>query len=134
MNWTAYLFGEVKSPDTLQVVFRGVVVFISALIILRAGAKRTFGNETSLDKIVLIMLGGMLSRVVAGASAYFPIIAATIAIVVVYTLIAWLSVHKPFTKLITGESKLLFTEGRDIKKNMRQTLTCREDLDEAARL
>ena len=134
MNWSAYLFDEVKSPDTLQVVFRRVLVFLSTLIILRAGAKRTFGNETSLDKIVLIMLGGMLSRIVTGASAYLPVIAATVAIILVYTGIARLSLYEPFTGFFTGTAKTLFANGKADKKNMKRTLSSEADLYEAARL
>lgn len=134
MNWTAYLFEKVESPDTLQMIFRGAIVFIASLVILRAGARRAFGNGTSMDNIVVIILGGILSRVVTGAAAFFPVMGAVITIVILHRVIAWLSLHRSFGKLINRSSKELYAEGKWNKENIKQTLTNREDIEESIRL
>lgn len=134
MNWESYLFEKTEDADTLQMAFRGVIVFITAVIILRAGGKRTFGKGTAIDNIVVIMLGGMLGRVVTGTAAYFPVTAAVIIIMLVYRLLAWLSLFEKSSSIIMGQKTVLFKNGSEIKKAMKKTLTSTEDLREAARL
>jgi uncharacterized membrane protein YcaP (DUF421 family) len=134
MDWKEYLFDKAASPDTIQMVFRAVIVCLTALIILRAGARRTFGNGTSIDNIVVIMLGGMLSRVVTGAAAFFPVTGAVISIVILHRLLSWLSMRSATGKIINGTRKELFANGEWNKKNIKQTLTNEEDLFESLRL
>lgn len=134
MDWKQYLFDEVKNPETLQVAARGVIVFLSALVLLRLGAKRTFGKGNALDNVVVIILGGMLSRVITGAAAYIPVVAATAGILLTERILGWINMYPAFTKIITGKKTLLFQNGKPVSKNMRLTMCASDDLYEASRL
>jgi len=134
MDWKEYLFAEVKDPDTLQVLLRGIIVFLSALIIMRAGPKRMFGKGSAVDNVLVIILGGMLSRVITGAAAYLPVVTATIGIVLTERVVSWLNMYPALTKIISGKRTVLYRNGKFITKNMDQTMACKEDLYEATRL
>ncbi len=134
MDLIHYLFGKAESPDSLQVILRGIITFLTALIIIRVGAKRTFGKGTAVDNIVVIMLGGMLSRVVTGAAAFLPVMTGTIAIVILHRLLSSLSANRTVSGFLTGRAVELYAGGKMNKKNLRITMTSKEDLDEAVRL
>jgi uncharacterized membrane protein YcaP (DUF421 family) len=134
MDIWSYLFAKADAPDSLQMISRGVFTFLSALLIFRIGARRTFGKGTAVDNLVVIMLGGMLSRVVTGAAAYLPVMAATTAIIFLHRFISRLCMRKKISGVIMGTKKELYAEGKYNQQNMRQTMTGTEDLEEAIRL
>lgn len=135
MEWVNQLFGKQDNLSCLQMSARGVIVFISTLVVMRIGSKRTFGKETAVDHVVMILLGGILGRAVVGASAFLPVIASTFTVLLTHRLLAWLCLYSHFLgNLIKGKKKLLFSNGEPLKANMDKTLTTNEDLLEGIRL
>lgn len=128
------LFGEGKELTAVQMVCRAIAVFILTLIFLRLSGRRVLGMHATFDTIISILLGGILSRAVVGSSPFWPCMFACIAILAVYRICGWLSTRSDgFSKLIKGETVLLYKDGKEIKENMDKCMITHEDLMECVR-
>ena len=74
------LFGEGRNLDPLQMGMRSIAVFLIALTLIRLSGRRSFGQRSPFDSVVVILLGATLSRAIVGAS---PFIATAVASVVI---------------------------------------------------
>lgn len=129
MHLIYQLFGSGKDLSILQMTCRTVLVFVIALILIRISGRRSFGLHTPLDNIITIILGAVMSRAIVGASDFLPVIASSIALVLIHRLFAYLTVHHPvFSKLVTGQKILLFKDGNFIQSNMDKAQVCQEDI------
>jgi uncharacterized membrane protein YcaP (DUF421 family) len=81
------------------------------------------------------MLGSVLSRAVVGASPYIPTVAACLVFVLIHWALAWLSQRSDFVgRLVKGERKKLFADGKPLVKNMDRSMISEKDLMESLRL
>jgi uncharacterized membrane protein YcaP (DUF421 family) len=128
------IFGGGKDLTIIQMVLRGIVVFLIALILIRISGRRSFGIRTSLDNIVSITLGAVLSRAVAGSSPFLPVVCSCFAIVLLHRCFCWLLIRSEgFARLTEGSRIILFKNGRFIEENMHKGLVCREDVLQGVR-
>jgi len=134
MNTVLQLFGEGKELTIFQMCNRGVVVFIVALILIRVSGRRSFGQHTALDNIISILLGAVLSRAVAGASPFFPVIACSFVVVMLHRVLCWLAIRNTFiNSLLKGDKIVLFENGKLRKENLKKALVSEEDIMQGIR-
>ena len=55
-----------------QISLRGVIVFVSALVIVRCGDRRFLSQKTAFDAVLGFILASMLARAVNGTAALIP--------------------------------------------------------------
>lgn len=135
MDAINYLFGDGPDLNTLQMCMRAFITFIILLMLIRFAGKRTFAKRSPFDTIVSIMLGAIVARGVVGASPYIPTLAASIVIVCIHRLLAWLTVkNKKFEMLIKGAYIKLYQDGALIGNNLEKTGMSENDLHESLRL
>ena len=135
MESIQFLFGLSANLTILQMLARGIVVFILALIILRIAGKKTFGKQSVADNVIMIMLGALLSRAITASSPFLPVIVTSFAIVVFHRSLAWVSLHNPaLASLIKSDTVSLFKAGKENMDNMNKNLISKEDLMEGVRL
>jgi len=128
------IFGEGHDLNSLQMSCRAVVIFLSALILIRISGRRSFGVRTALDNIIVVLLGAVLSRAVVGASPFVPTLITCLVIVCIHRGLAWGIAHsKQFGKLVEGNKILLFENGEFNRDNMKKALVCEEDLMQGVR-
>ena len=127
-------WGTNNQLNTLHMSFRGLVIFVLALITLRVSGRRSFGVGTPLDNIVVILVGAILSRAVTGASPFLPVVTAAFLIACLHRLFSWCKVHYPaFGHVMEGKKIILYRDGRFIKNNMSRALVGEEDIMHAVR-
>jgi len=135
MEFINHLFGKEEELTLLQMCARGTLVFLTALIIMRIGSVRTFGKESAIDHVVMIILGGILSRVITGAAPFIPVMAATFTIIIIHRLLAWICMYNHILgNIIKGEKRVLYTEDKIIRSNMKKVVVSEEDLKQGIRL
>lgn len=123
------LIGEGKELTALQMSVRALIIFIITLIYLRISGKRSFGMQSPFDLVVSILLGAVLSRGVVGASPFGATLAAGLTLVLMHRFCAWASLHhEGFGRLIKGESKVIYENGKLIRDNMDRSLISEKDL------
>lgn len=135
METIKFLFGTGENLNSLQMGCRAFIIFFIALILVRISGMRTFGKQSAVDIIISFMLGAILSRAVTGASPFIPVIIASVIIVVTHRVIAFAAVYNELLgKIVKGEERVLYRDGKIIWKNMKRSSISYNDLLESVRL
>jgi uncharacterized membrane protein YcaP (DUF421 family) len=103
-------------------VWRGVAAYLAVLVLLRLAGRRSFGDMSPFDIIVLIIVGGVLRTAILGSDASFvgPMIAVA-SIIGANRLIGWLSAHWPaFNRFVEGYPAVLARDGKRDRKALRK--------------
>src|SRR4030081_1323596 len=84
-----------------QISLRGVIVFVSALVIVRFGDRRFLSQKTAFDAVLGFILASMLARAVNGTAAFFPTLGGGFVLVMLHRALAcWSRRSRPFGLLI----------------------------------
>jgi uncharacterized membrane protein YcaP (DUF421 family) len=117
-----------------QMALRALVIYLTAIVLVRIGQKRFMGKNTAFDMILGIILGSVLSRAITGNAPFGPTIAAGAVLVGLHWLFSVASFHSHlFGSLIKGGERLLIRDGEIHWDNMRKSHLSRKDLEMALR-
>jgi uncharacterized membrane protein YcaP (DUF421 family) len=112
-------------PDTMpwwEFVLRGAGCYIGLLILLRLTGKRSFGEMSPFDIVVLILVGGALRSAMIGKDDSFlgPFFA-VIGVLALDRLLGTLATLSPaFNRLLEGRSALLAKRGAIVPGALRR--------------
>lgn len=125
----------VPGVSVLEKVFRSVVVYGFLIILLRIAGKRTLGQITSFDLVVLLLLSNTVQNAIIGNdnSLVGGLLGATVLIIVNYLVVRALYLHKSADRAIEGSSSILMRHGKFIEDNMKRQLITHSELMAAAR-
>ncbi len=117
-----------------QMSIRAVIVFLYGVLLVRIAGKRAFGRQSALDIVVTVLIGANLSRALTGGSPFFPTLAATAALVLLY----WISIQFAQRSdvvgfVLKGREIVLVRDGRADPVAMRKAAVSHLDLGEAVR-
>jgi uncharacterized membrane protein YcaP (DUF421 family) len=125
---------EPKHLTFPEIALRGVIVFITALIIVRMADRRFLSRLTILDAILGFALASMFARAINGSAPLFPTLGGAIVLVLLHRLLAWLACRSAWVgKLVKGEPKLLVRDGQIQTQALRANSLTERDLDEEVR-
>ena len=132
------VFGVDGHPTELtiyQICLRGLIIFITGLIVVRWGDRRSLSQKTAFDALFIVLLGSVLSRAINGTGPFWLTIAASFALMLIHRLCAFIA-HRnhPFGKLIKGKAVPLVYNGNVDWKAMARSLVSKHDLEEDLRL
>lgn len=135
METINYLFGEGEKLNMLQMSMRAFAMFFIMLVLIRFTGRRAFAKKSSFDNIIVIMLGAVLARGVVGASPFWSTVAASVVMVAMHRITAWLAVkNRSVEKLIKGEYINLYDHEKFVNNNLAKTGISKNDLHESLRL
>jgi uncharacterized membrane protein YcaP (DUF421 family) len=100
-----------------EFALRGIGCYLGLLILLRLSGKRTFGEMSPFDIVVLILVGGALRSAMVGKDDSFlgPFIAVA-AIIAIDKLFAVLATLSPrFNRTFEGRASLLVKDGKILR-------------------
>jgi uncharacterized membrane protein YcaP (DUF421 family) len=135
MDTIHFLFGEGQKLDMLQMSMRAFVMFCIMLLLVRFTGRRAFAKKSSFDNIIVIMLGAVLARGVVGASPFWSTVAASVVMVIMHWITAWLAVkNRIIERLIKGNYVRLYDQDKLVDNNLAKTGISKKDLHESLRL
>jgi uncharacterized membrane protein YcaP (DUF421 family) len=135
MDTIHFLFGEGEKLNMLQMSMRAFVMFCIMLLLVRFTGRRAFAKKSSFDNIIVIMLGAVLARGVVGASPFLSTVAASVVMVIMHWITAWLAVkNKTVERLIKGTYIRLYDQEKLVDNNLAKTGISKNDLHESLRL
>ena len=109
-----------------QTAVRAVVVYGAAVLLVRAGSRRSLGRATVFDAILSVTLGSTLSRAITGGSYLLPSLSASAALVGVHWALSALTFHfHSLGKLLKGQPTTLVADGE-----LDRAAMCREHMAE----
>jgi uncharacterized membrane protein YcaP (DUF421 family) len=124
------IFGFGRQPGEmtlLQMSARAVVVFFSALVLIRIADKRFLANKTGFDMLFALVLGSSLSRAINGTAPLFNTIAVAFIIVIIHRALAKIAYHSHFIcRLLKGHSEIIIKDGE-----LNRAVMARNDITEA---
>jgi uncharacterized membrane protein YcaP (DUF421 family) len=119
----------------LQVSLRGVIVFASALAIIRCGDRRFLSQKTAFDAVLGFILASMFARAVNGTAAFFPTLGGGFILVMLHRLLASWSRHSHAVGYwIKGRSDVVIRDGRLDHEMARRNRLSQHDVLEDLRL
>jgi len=123
------IIGQGTDLTPLQMSARAIIVFIVSLLLIRISGRRSFGMRTSYDNIIIILLGSVLARAVAGASPFWATIIASLILVLLHRLTGFLVLKSDVTAgIVEGHKILLYENGTFFEKNLTRALVRHEDI------
>jgi uncharacterized membrane protein YcaP (DUF421 family) len=119
----------------LQVALRSVIIFLSALIIVRLANKRFFAKKTAFDLILSLILASMMARAINGAERIIPTIVAGFILAFLHRSLGALAYRWPkFGDLVKGTTQTLIVDGEIDSDVLRRHNFAKDDLNEELRL
>jgi uncharacterized membrane protein YcaP (DUF421 family) len=132
MNSWDDFFGHGEDLTPLQMSMRALCMFFVTLLLIRIAGLRTFAKHSAFDTIIAIMMGAVLSRGITGASPFGSVIAAAAVMVVVHRILGLLAVNYPrIDRVIKGESRILFKDGKCQWRQMKRSSISLNELKES---
>ena len=126
---------EATALTFTQISLRAVIVFVSALAIVRCGDRRFLSQKTAFDAVLGFILASMLARAVNGTAAFFPTLGGGFVLVMLHRALAsWSRRSHPFGLLIKGRSDVIVRDGRLDERLARHNRLSEHDLLEEFRL
>lgn len=108
-------------PQTMawwEFVLRGIGCYFGLLLLLRLSGKRTFGEMSPFDIVVLILVGGALRSAMVGRDdSFFGAFLAVASIIAVDKVCAVVGTMSPaFNRLFEGRDALLVKSGQIVPR------------------
>jgi uncharacterized membrane protein YcaP (DUF421 family) len=119
-----------------QFVARGALAYLGLLVLLRLTGKRSFGDMSSFDIVVLVIVGGLLRSAVLGddKSVLGPFIAVT-TILGLDLFLAWACARCRWVdELVEGGPVTLIDDGRVLTGQLKRHNLPRSALDRGLRM
>src|SRR6476659_1371719 len=126
---------EATALTFTQISLRAIIVFGSALAIVRCGDRRFLSQKTAFDAVLGFILASMLARAVNGTAAFFPTLGGGFVLVMLHrTLAYWSRRSHGFGLLIKGRSDVLIRDGKLNEAMASRNRLSHHDIQEDLRL
>jgi uncharacterized membrane protein YcaP (DUF421 family) len=131
MEFFDWLIGkDGEDLNALQMGLRAVIIFLSALLMLKIGNKRFLGRTTAFDFLLGIIIGSVLSRAITGNAPFFPSIAASFVLIGIHWLFGAIALKSSFFgKLVKGRTRPIIENGKINLKEMKKANLSKGDLE-----
>lgn len=118
-----------------QVTSRAVVIFISALVMVRIAEKRFFAKKNAFDVVMALILASMLSRAINGKEPLFATIIAGFALVLLHRILSvFADRSSKIEGLLKGHRNAVVKDGKLIHTTMKHHHVTEDDITEQLRL
>lgn len=123
------------SMPVWEYVLRAVVVYVVLLGMIRLSGKRTMGQFTPFDVLLIVLLGNAVQNALLGSdqSLVGGLLLAAVLIALNWTTGFLTSRNRMAEKLIEGVPVVLARDGRLFEQVLRHELVSRNDFEEALR-
>lgn len=131
--WLSYLEKINSSMDISFVLIRTFIIYIYAIFLIRIGNKR-FHFDTTIDFVLIIIIGAVLSRTINGPSTLIQAMTGSALLIFLHWLFVKFSFkYHQFGKLIKGRPTILIKEGKIIWEALEENQISKDDLLEIIR-
>ena len=141
MNTLADLWLVVVGPDgaperltLLQMSMRAVLIYTAGTVLLRLGGPRLLGRYSTVEFVLAIVLGSVLSRAVNGTAPFVPTVGAMALLLVLHRGVIELANRTRWaSRTVKGTARPLVLDGRIVEGALLRNALGAHDLEEAFR-
>ncbi|TFW02495.1 DUF421 domain-containing protein [Oxalobacteraceae bacterium OM1] len=137
LDWLAAALGvgeDIRDLNALQLVLRAALVYVFALLLVKAAKKRFMGQNSAFDFVVVVILGSVVSRAINGTAPFGGSLAAAATLIVAHRVVSFVSTRwAPFARFVEGEHYILFDNDRIDWAALRRHEFTKRDLESAVR-
>ena len=123
------LFGigvEPKDYTVLHVCMRTLIIFFTALVMIRVADRRFLARKSGFDTLLGFILASTLSRAINGSAKLLPTIVVGFFVVFIHRVLAKIAFHSDaFSNLIKGQPDDVIRDGK-----LKREVMARYDLTE----
>lgn len=138
MAFLDVLLGLDAEPRELtfgQMSMRAIVIFASALVMLRVAHKRFFARRNALDVLLTLVIASTLARAINGNAAFLPTIGVGFLLILVHRGVSWAAARsEAIARLVKGSPTRLIEQGNVDLRTLRRHDLSLPDLEEDLRL
>lgn len=119
----------------IEKVARSIIVYFFLIVILRLAGKRTLGQLTAFDLVVLLLLSNTVQNAIIGNdnSLSGGLIGAAVLVAVNYIIVRSVYKNKKAERALEGGITILLRHGKYVEENMKRQLITHAELEAAAR-
>ncbi len=118
-----------------KLYLRGVLITLYAIIIFRINLSRLYGNHSTLDFIIYIILGAILGEAIVNNIPLLPSIIVSTLIILIYRGLIFCAYKSHLVgKYLKGEKVELIKNGQYIEKSMKCARITEHDMLQALRV
>jgi len=127
--------GKATELNLLHISLRALVIFVSGIIMVRIGDRRSLSQKTAFDAVFIVLIGSMLSRAINGTAPFYTTIAAGFVLMIIHRVCAFGACKShAFGKLLKGQAITLVRDGKIQRDEMQRSLVSDHDFQEDLRL
>ncbi|KTC99977.1 DUF421 domain-containing protein [Legionella erythra] len=116
------------NPAFIYVIGRSTILFLLGILIIRYGNRR-YSLRTTFDYLLIIILGGLISRGIHGSPSLLSTVTALLTLIFLHRLIAVVTCYsKNLERFFKGRPRVLIEQGELCDKELRRTHITTEDL------
>lgn len=116
------------------VALKAFLLYVTAVIGLRAGGRRTLAELSAYDFVAAVAVGAIVGRLPSAPDAsYLSGVATLVAILAAHALITWVRLHPAGRRLIEKGPVVVVSHGRVLTGNLHRSGMTRADLDSLLR-
>ena len=135
MDFHFFIGSDASTILWWQMCIRASLIFLATLIYVRLGHSRIYGKYGSLDIVLSVILGSILSRALTANAPFLPTLAAAWTLIVIHHVLIRLSRRsKTLGHLVKGKEILLIDNGRIIEEALAKAGMTLHDLLIALRM
>lgn len=127
--------GKATELTLLHISLRGLLIFVSGIMMVRIGDRRSLSQKTAFDAVFIVLIGSMLSRAINGTAPFYTTIAAGFVLMIIHRVFAFGACKShAFGKLLKGQPVTLARDGKIERDEMQRSLVSDHDFLEDLRL
>jgi uncharacterized membrane protein YcaP (DUF421 family) len=119
----------------MDTVIKTALVYLFLLVVLRLAGRRTLGQMTSFDLVVVLIIGGTVQRALLGqdysVTNALVVVTTLVLVDVVFSLIERES--RLFSKIVNGVPMIIVEDGHFLQRRLRRSRLSEEEILSAAR-
>jgi uncharacterized membrane protein YcaP (DUF421 family) len=118
-----------------HMAWRGLVVFVFAVVLARVADRRFLGHNAGYDIMLGVILGSVLSRGINGDAAFFPTLGVSALLILLHHLLCTAAFRwHGFSRLVKGRPRVLIADGQANHAELRRCKITNGEIDENLRL
>lgn len=108
-------------PSLAGIVGRTVAIYVIMLLVIRLLGKRTVGNLTAFDMLIVLIMGDLAGTAIYGEAPLWGALAAVTTLAALHYANSWLTWGRPrLARLLEGRPTVIVERGRFVPAGLRR--------------